>query len=87
MMGGLDSIKNKSDKDTSWGTVPTWIEHGQCAPWDLGVMELPGHSIPLVINICVIEPYVVGVTSFLWVVATFFFTIAMVFRVTTATAG
>lgn len=87
MMGGLDSIKNTSDKDTSWGVVPTWIDHGQCAPWDLGVMELPGKSIPLVVDICVIEPYVVGVTSFLWVVATFFLTIAMVFRVTTATAG
>lgn len=84
---GLDAIKNTADKDTSWGVVPSWIAHAECRPWDLGAFEIMGQSFAIVISICDVMPYVVATTSFLWVVATFFLTIAMVFRVTAAPQG
>lgn len=84
---GLDSIKSTADKDTSWGVVPSWIAHAECRPWDLGAFEIMGQSFAIVISICDVMPYVVATTSFLWVVATFFLTIAMVFRVTAAPQG
>lgn len=84
---GLDAIKNTADKDTSWGVVPSWISHAECRPWDLGAFEIMGQSFAIVISICDVMPYVVATTSFLWVVATFFLTIAMVFRVTAAPQG
>lgn len=87
MTDELEKIRNTQDKDTSWGTTPTWIQHAACAPWDLGTLQIAGRSISLSIDMCPIMPWVVGVMNFIWAVGTFFAIISMVFRVTTATAG
>lgn len=83
-LDGLDGIKRTDDKDTSWGVIPSWIAHGECSPWNLGTLPL-GPGIPIEVDICRIVPYVNAVSNFLWAVFTFFATISMVFRVTTAT--
>lgn len=83
-LDGLESIKRTDDKNTSWGVIPSWIAHGECSPWNLGMLPLGG-GIPIEIDICSIVPYVNAVSNFLWAVFTFFATLSMVFRVTTAT--
>jgi len=79
----LDGLKSTADKDTSWGVVPSWMAHGGCTAWNLGTLPL-GVGITLEIDVCRVMPYVEAVMSFLWAAFTFFATIAMVFRVTTA---
>ncbi|AVT17354.1 hypothetical protein C8244_14845 [Paracidovorax avenae] len=74
------------DKDTSWGIVPSWLQHGGCTPWVLGVLPL-GEPREIKLDVCAILPYVEAVTSFLWAIGTFVATLAMVFRVTTASKG
>ncbi len=82
----LDGIKSTGDKDTSWGIVPSWLQHGGCTPWVLGVLPL-GEPREIKLDVCAILPYVEAVTSFLWAIGTFVATLAMVFRVTTASKG
>lgn len=84
--GFLSGLTNKSDKDTSWGVSSlSWLNHDTCRPWDLGTFTIMGQQKNIRVDICVIEPYVIGVMNFLWIVATFFMTISMVFRVMTRT--
>lgn len=78
----LSTIKDKSDKDTTWGVSFGWVQHGGCQPWVLGTLPV-GPGIEMKIDICPILPYIEWVTSFLWAITTFALTIAMVFRVTT----
>lgn len=87
MTDELEKIKGTTDKDTSWGTTPTWIQHAACSPWDLGTFQIAGRSISVTVDMCPVMPWVVGVMNFIWAVGTFFAVLAMVFRVTTATAG
>lgn len=87
MTDELEKIRGTSDKDTSWGTTPTWIQHAACSPWDLGTFQIASRSISVMVDMCPVMPWVVGVMNFIWAVGTFFAVLAMVFRVTTATAG
>lgn len=82
----LSRIKDTSDKNTSWGQSFSWVQHGGCQPWDLGVLPL-GVDIPIRVNICPIMPYIEWVTSFLWAITTFALTIGMVFRVTSSSSS
>lgn len=82
----LSGVTNKADKDTSWGISSlSWLSHEQCQPWDLGTFTIMGRQKQIRVDICAIEPYVIGVMNFLWIVGTFFITINMVFRVMTKT--
>ncbi|WP_158534205.1 hypothetical protein [Paracidovorax avenae] len=82
----LEGVKSTGDKDTSWGIVPSWLQHGGCTPWVLGTLPL-GEPRDIKLDVCAILPYVEAVTSFLWAIGTFVATLAMVFRVTTASKG
>ncbi|WP_208933678.1 hypothetical protein [Paracidovorax avenae] len=82
----LEGVKSTGDKDTSWGIVPSWLQHGGCTPWVLGTLPL-GEPREIKLDVCAILPYVEAVTSFLWAIGTFVATLAMVFRVTTASKG
>ncbi len=82
----LSRIKDTGDKNTSWGQSFSWVQHGGCEPWDLGVLPL-GVDIPIKVNICPIMPYIEWVTSFLWAITTFALTIGMVFRVTSSSGS
>lgn len=79
---GIAKAIDKSSMDTSWGGIPSWFASSSCQPWNLGT--LPIINTAVIVNICAVEPYVVGVMSFLWVVGTFFAIVAMVGRVTGA---
>lgn len=75
----LQQITSPADKDTNLGfTGFNWLTHKPCSPWNLGEMEINGTSYRLDVNICVIEPYVVPVMNFLWILGTIFFTIGRV---------
>jgi len=74
--GILGDIKDKSDKDTSWGVTPSWFVSADCEPWQFG--DFKGTSIR--IDYCPAVPYAKGATSFIWLVASFFATLAMVGR-------
>ena len=76
----LSGIKNSSDKDTSTGTNGgfQWLTHKTCSPWNLGEMKILTETFRLEINICAIEPYVVPVMNFLWILATIWMTFARV---------
>lgn len=76
---GIAKAIDRANMDTSWGGVPSWFSTGSCTPWQLGTLPIINKQITL--NICVIQPYVIGVMSFLWVVGTFFAIIGMVGRV------
>ena len=76
---GIAKAIDKTNMDTSWGGVPQWFNSGSCTPWQLGTLPIINKQITL--NICVIQPYVIGVMTFLWVVGTFFAIIGMVGRV------
>ncbi|AVS66382.1 hypothetical protein C8245_12490 [Paracidovorax avenae] len=82
----MEGVKSTGDKDTSWGIVPSWLQHGGCTPWVLGTLPL-GEPRDIKLDVCAILPYVEAVTSFLWAIGTFVATLAMVFRVTTASKG
>lgn len=82
----LDGVNAAGDKDTGWGVVPSWLQHSACVPWSLGTLPV-GDGREITIDVCRIMPYVETVTSFLWAITTFVATLAMVFRVTTASKG
>lgn len=82
----LDGVKSAGDKDTGWGVVPSWMQHASCTPWSLGTLPI-GDGREITIDVCRIMPYIEAVTSFLWAITTFVATLAMVFRVTTASKG
>lgn len=79
-MDTLSGIKNSADKDTSTGTNGgfQWLTHKVCSPWNLGEMKILTETFRLEINICAIEPYVVPVMNFLWILATIWMTFARV---------
>lgn len=77
---GLQKATNPGGMDTGWGGIPQWFNNEACTPWQLGT--LPFINIPVVINICAIQPVVIAVMTFLWVVGTFFAIVGMVARVT-----
>jgi len=79
-MDTLSGIKNSADKDTSTGTNGgfQWLTHKTCSPWNLGEMKILTETFRLEINICAIEPYVVPVMNFLWILATIWMTFARV---------
>lgn len=79
-MDTLSGIKNTGDKDTSMGTNGgfQWLTHKTCSPWNLGEMKILTETFRLEINICAIEPYVVPVMNFLWILATIWMTFARV---------
>lgn len=79
-MDTLSGIKNTADKDTSTGTNGgfQWLTHKTCSPWNLGEMKILTETFRLEINICAIEPYVVPVMNFLWILATIWMTFARV---------
>lgn len=72
----LHGIGESSSKNTSWGITPGWFNSGQCQPMKFGTFM---HQ-DMTINHCVAEPYARAVSSFLWIVATFFAIIGMVSR-------
>lgn len=76
---GLQKATNPGGMDTSWGGIPAWFNSEACTPWQLGT--LPIINQPVTLNICVIQPYVIAVMTFLWVVGTFFAIVGMVARV------
>ncbi|MET3177092.1 UNVERIFIED_ORG: hypothetical protein ABIC43_000231 [Variovorax guangxiensis] len=76
---GLQKATNPGGMDTSWGGIPAWFNSESCTPWQLGT--LPIINQPVTLNICVIQPYVIAVMTFLWVVGTFFAIVGMVARV------
>ncbi len=78
-----DGVKSTSDKDTSWGIVPSWLQHSGCTPWDLGTLPI-GPGVPIQVDVCRVMPYVEAIMSFMWAAVTFLATLHMVFRVTTA---
>lgn len=82
----LDGVNAAGDKDTGWGVVPSWMQHSACTPWSLGTLPV-GDGREITVDVCRIMPYVETVTSFLWAITTFIATLAMVFRVTTASKG
>lgn len=67
--GLLDSIKGKGDKDTSFA-MPSWLTPGSCSPWDLGTLPVIEFKIEL--DLCEIHTLLLGVLSFLWVLATWY---------------
>jgi len=77
---GLQKATNPGGMDTGWGGIPQWFRNESCAPWQLGT--LPFINIAVVVNICAIQPVVIAVMTFLWVVGTFFAIVGMVARVT-----
>ena len=72
----LPKIYDRSDKDTTWGVVPSWFGSGSCTPFSFGDI----HGVPFTINHCVAVPYAQGAATFMWVVGTFFAVLALVFR-------
>jgi hypothetical protein len=72
----LHDISNKSDKDTSWGAVPGWFNSGSCTPFQFG--DIKGESLR--IDYCVALPFARAVSTFMWVVVTFFAITGMVSR-------
>ena len=72
----LDDISKKSDKDTSWGVTPGWFQSGSCSPFQFG--DIKGQAFR--IDYCVAMPYARAVSTFLWVVVTFFAITGMVSR-------
>jgi hypothetical protein len=77
----LDKFMNGSDKDTSWGVMPSWLHTGGCSPWSLGT--LPVINVQINVDICPIKNVVDAVMSFIWAVGTFFAVTSLVFRTTT----
>lgn len=78
-MDTLGGIKSTADKDTSMGfTGFAWLTHKACSPWNLGDLKILTETFKLEVNICVIEPYVIPVMNFLWILATIFMTFSMV---------
>lgn len=76
---GISTAISSSSMDTSWGFFPNWTASQSCTPWQLGT--LPYINKQITVDICVIQPYVLAIMSFLWVVGTFFAIISMVGRV------
>lgn len=72
----LDRIKNKGDKDTSWGVFPSWFRTGSCQPWNFGAFG----ATTLSIDYCPAVPYAQAAASFMWLVVTFFAVTGMVSR-------
>lgn len=72
----LDRIRDASDKNTGWGATPGWFASGQCQPMSFGDFM----GVDLRIDHCVAMPYARAVSTFLWVVVTFFAITGMVSR-------
>lgn len=78
-MDTLGGIKSTADKDTSMGfTGFAWLTHKACSPWNLGDLKILTETFKIELNICVIEPYVIPVMNFLWILATIFMTFSRV---------
>lgn len=77
---GLQKAINPGGMDTSWGGIPSWFRSEACTPWVLGTFPFINQTLTL--NICQIQPVVIAVMTFLWVVGTFFAIVGMVGRVT-----
>ena len=68
--GAADS----SDKDTSWGIIPSWFDSGECHPFSFGSI----HNISVDIDYCPAADYAKGASTFIWVVGTFFAILGLV---------
>ncbi|NPC57011.1 hypothetical protein [Caenimonas soli] len=75
----LASITSASGKDTNWA-IPAWAQpQAGCSPWNLGTM--PVIDFVILVDMCVLKPYVLGVMNFLWVFGTFLACLGMMGRV------
>lgn len=73
----LSNITKSDDKDTSFGQGATgWFTPGACESLNLGDMN----GIPLVVNFCDQVSAASNITSFIWVVSTFFGILWLVFN-------
>ncbi len=78
-MDTLGGIKSTADKDTSMGFSGfAWLTHKSCSPWNLGDLKILTETFKIELNICAIEPYVIPVMNFLWLLATVFMTFSRV---------
>lgn len=78
-MDTLSGISSTADKDTSMGFSGfAWLTHKSCSPWNLGDLRILTETFKIELNICAIEPYVVPIMNFLWILATIFMTFSRV---------
>jgi hypothetical protein len=84
---GIDSITGDGGKDTSWGLVPSWLNHvGACVPTVLWTLPAKMGGQAVTMDLCPLLPGIYLVMNWLWVIWTFFIVVGLVLRTTTKAA-
>lgn len=83
----LPNITNPTDKNTSWGVMPVWVQGGTCEPWHIYTLPAQLASKSVDIDLCPIKPYADGASNLIWVAMTFFGITSMVFAAMTSRAS